>query len=687
MANQDSKLKVAELDFDKIKTNLKAFLKSQSEFSDYNFEGSGMSVLLDVLAYNTHYLGYYMNMMSNEMFMDTALMRQSVVSHAKLLGYTPRSRTASKATVNVSFDIIQSDANSVLTIPRFSRFVSAEIDGASYIFVNPEQTTVSKNSAGGFFVTNLEIKEGQPQGYTFTYDSQTNTKQIFELPDEGIDTSTLKVQVQVSNQNATKTTFTLAQDSTEVAATSNVFYLEENKNGKYQIYFGDDIIGKKLDDGNIVIVTYLVATGYASNGIKSFKFIDTVPGYTSNTYTVVESISGKLEEDIEEIRKVAPKSFISQNRAVTKNDYIALINRDYPYFSAVTVWGGEENDPPVYGKVFFSVKPAANYEVTTAEIDYISNNIIKPFSIMTVKPQYVAPDYVMLNLEVNVAFDPTKTSLTEGQLKSAVRGTIINYMDANLNSFDITLKTSKLMREIDNTDNGIENNEVMITLEKRFRPTPSVAKDYTIDFGIPLAPGTSIKRLFTEPSFKYFDTTGVQRDAFIEEIPQSFTGVQEVDVNTPGANYTENPTLTVIGDGQGAVIEPVIVNGKLKSVTVVSAGVGYTTANILITGGGNGSGATATPVLQAKSGKLRIYYFDDNKIKKSITDEAGTVYYDTGLVKLVNFRPIQVQDAFGTLVVKAYPKNSVFSTKRNKILTIDTTDPESIKINTNAVEA
>ena len=303
MANQDSKLKVAELDFDKIKTNLKAFLKSQSEFSDYNFEGSGMSVLLDVLAYNTHYLGYYMNMMSNEMFLDTALMRQSVVSHAKLLGYTPRSRTASKATVNVSFDIVQSDANSVLTIPRFSRFVSAEMDGASYIFVNPEQTTVSKNSAGGFFISNLEIKEGQPQGYTFTYDSQTNTKQIFELPDEGIDTSTLKVQIQVSNQNATKTTFTLAQDSTEVAATSNVFYLEENKNGKYQIYFGDDIIGKKLEDGNIVIVTYLVASGTAANGIKSFKFIDTVPGYTSNTYMVVESISGKFEEDIEEIAK------------------------------------------------------------------------------------------------------------------------------------------------------------------------------------------------------------------------------------------------------------------------------------------------------------------------------------------------------------------------------------------------
>lgn len=684
MANPDAKLKVAELDFDTIKSNLKAFLKSQNEFSDYNFEGSGLSVLLDILAYNTHYMGYYMNMVANEMFMDTALLRSSVVSHAKLLGYTPRSRAAAQATINVAFNIISSDANSSITLPRFSRFISGEKDGKNYIFVNSEQTTATKNSAGGFFFENLNIKEGQPTSYSFTYNVTNNPKQIFELPDLGIDTSTMKVQVQTSDENSTKETFTVAQDSTSVAATSSVYYLEENRNGKYQIYFGDNIVGKKLIDNNIVIVTYIVSSGIDANGIKTFKLVDNITGYTPAVSLVTESASGNLEEGIDEIKLVAPKSFIAQNRAVTKNDYISLINRDYPYFSAVTVWGGEENDPPVYGKVFFSVKPTSNYEVTSTEVDYVANKIIKPFSVVTVKPEYVAPDYNFINLEVNVTFDPTKTSKTEGQIETAVRNAILTYSEANLNTFDNTLKTSKLMREIDNADTAIENNEVFVTLEKRFRPTLNATKDYTIDFGVTLSPGNSLKRLFASPSFKVYDSTGVLRDAYIEEIPQSFTGISEINITNPGSGYTETPTVTLLGDGKGAELSPVLVNGKLKSITVVKSGIDYTTAAISITGG-NGSNAEAVPVLQAKSGKLRIYYYDDNKIKKSISDDAGTIYYDTGIVNITNFNPVLVQDAFGTMVAKAIPKNTVFSVTKNKILAIDSTDPESIKINVIAV--
>lgn len=684
MANPESKLKISELDFTAIKTNLREFLKDQSEFSDYNFEGSGMSVLLDVLAYNTHYMSYYLNMVANEMFLDTALTRPSVVSHAKLLGYTPRSRVASRAVINVAFDIISGDANSTMTISRFTRFISTEKDGTNYVFVTPEQTVLTKNNAGGFFAENLVIKEGQPQSYTFVYDSQTNTKQLFELPDIGIDTSTIKVQVQTSSQDTTKSVFRLATDSTEVTATSKVYYMDETRDGKYQIYFGENIIGKALDNGNIVIVTYIVTSGIEGNGLRSFQMMDTVPGYVPNVSIVSESSGGRLEETINSIKNVAPKSFVAQNRAVTKNDYVSLINRDYPYFSAVTVWGGEENSPPVYGKVFFSAKPAANYQLTKAEIDYVANKVIRPFSVMTVQPEYVAPDYNYINLEVNVTYDPTKTNMSEGQIKSAVRLAILSYAASNLNTFNNTLKISKLMREIDNVDPCIENNEVMVSLEKRFKPKLNESKNYILDFGIPLRKGNIIKRIFTTPSFKYYDGTGNLRDAYIEEVPQSFTGITEVAVLNSGSGYTETPTLTVYGDGRGAVLEPVIVNGKFRSVKVLNQGVDYSSATIEVTGG-NGTGAVLEPLLQAKSGKLRIYYYDDNKVKVSINDNIGTVYYNEGYIQLEGFNPNLVRDAYGTLVIKAYPENTVFSASKNKILAIDSTDPESIKINLSAL--
>ena len=240
MANPDAKLKVAELDFDTIKSNLKDFLKAQSEFSDYNFEGSGLSVLLDILAYNTHYMGYYLNMVSNEMFIDTAIKRGSVVSHAKLLGYVPRSRVAARAALDLTITPVANDSNSSIIIPRFTRFISESKDGVNYIFVNPSAKIVEKNTVSGLFsVTNLEIKEGQPSSVTFTYNSQTNPKQYFELPDVGIDTSTIQVTVQRSVENANQQSYILAQDATNVDEEAAVYYLEENKNGKYQVYFGD----------------------------------------------------------------------------------------------------------------------------------------------------------------------------------------------------------------------------------------------------------------------------------------------------------------------------------------------------------------------------------------------------------------------------------------------------------------
>jgi hypothetical protein len=686
MANPEAKLKVAELDFDAIKSNLRNFLKSQSEFSDYNFEGAGLSVLLDILAYNTHYMGYYLNMVSNEMFIDTAIKRGSVVSHAKLLGYVPRSRVSARALIDLTITPVSNDSNSSIVIPRFTRFVSESKDGINYIFVNSSARVVSKNTTSGLFdVDNLEIKEGQPNAITFTYDASTNPKQYFELPDVGIDTSTIQVTIQRSAENANQQSYILAQDATDVDESALVYYIEENKNGKYQIYFGDDVVGKALVDGNIVIVSYLVTSGFLGNSLREFKPVDTIlNGATVSVSLVSESSSGAAEEDIEKIRFTAPKAFISQNRAVTKNDYIALINRDYPYFEAVNVWGGEENDPPVYGTVFFTAKPLGGYEITLGEIEFVKNKILKPFSVLTVTPEYVEADFNYLNLNVNVNYDPTKTNLTGEEVNAAVRNAIATFCNENLNTFNSSFKVSQLSRAVDDANPAITSNDISVVIEKRFTPDTTRTLSYTLDFGTELTQGTTTQKLYSAPSFKYLDQAGIERDCFIEEVLQSFTGIESIDVVNPGFEYTSTPDVIIDGDGTGASARALIVNGALKRIEVTSSGTGYTSASVTITGGG-GTGATASANLQGRLGKLRVYYFDDNSIKKLITDDIGVIDYKTGIVNINNFAPTSIADAFGTLTLKAIPRNKIFSSFRNRIVTLDTSDPGSIVTSINPI--
>lgn len=686
MANVDAKLKVAELDFDRIKSNLKDYLKAQSEFSDYNFEGSGMSVLLDILAYNTHYMGYYLNMVSNEMFIDTALTRGSVVSHAKLLGYTPRSRVAARAGINLTITPVAGDANSSIIIPRFTRFVSETKDGVNYIFTNPSARVVTKNVATGLFVTqNLEIKEGQPVSFTFVYDSQTNPKQIFELPDVGIDTSTLQVVIQNSTQNANQETYILAQDATAVDSNALVYYLEENKNGRYQIYFGDGIIGKKISEGNIVIVSYIVTSGENANNLKDFKLLDNIlTGSTTVLSLVAESSSGATAETIDQIRFTAPKAFIAQNRAVTKNDYIALINREYPYFEAVNVWGGEENSPPVYGKIFFTAKPLGGYEITETEIEFVKNTVLKPFSVLTVTPEYTAADYNYLNLSIDVNYNPTKTNKTNDEIRSSILSSVRNFANTNLDTFNNSFRVSRLSRAIDDADNSITNNNIKVVLEKRFSVDTTRSADYILNFDTPLKQGTTTERIISTPSFGYLDNNGIERNCFIEEFLQSFTGIEEIEVKVGGSGYTTTPSVIIEGDGVGAQATASIVNGSVRSIKIIQPGSGYTSATARIVGGG-GSGATLRVNLQGRTGKLRIYYFDTNNIKKTITNNAGTVNYLNGTITLQNFSPTSVSDPFETLVIKAIPISSVFNSEKNRILTLDQSDPTSISLTINAV--
>lgn len=680
-----SKLSVAEIDFDAIKASLKNYLKSQSEFTDYDFEGAGINILLDILAYNTHYNSFYLNMVANEMFMDSASLRQSVVSHAKLLGYTPRSATGSEAIVDVTVTKSVSDPTTKLLLPRFSAFNSQSLDGESYIFLTTEDT-ITSNVGTTFTFSNVAIREGSSASYVYTVSNIDNPKQIFELPDSDIDTSTLIVIVQKSADETEQTTYSLATDSTEVTSTSTVYYLEEGNSGKYRIYFGDDIYGKKLADGNLVAVSYINTKGSAANGLTKFKLVtQLLSGATSNVATVINSAGGSVRELTDSIKFAAPKSFISNNRAVTKNDYITLINKKYPYFDAISVWGGEEQSPPVYGKVFIAAKPRLGYEITETEKSYVVNQIIKPFSILTVTPEFVDTNYNYVLLNVDVIYDPSLTSKTPGQIQTGIKNSILSFSQDTLNTFTSSFKLSKLLRYIDDSDTSISSSTADVFIQKRFSPILNSFENYTLTFDTQLRRGaTSSDKLFSTPSYTQQDATGITRNVFLEETPQSYSGIESIEILTSGSGYTKTPTVTINGDGQGANLTAVLVNGKIKSIKVDSPGTNYTTAVLSIenaSGDTSGSGATAKAIIQGKTGVLRSYYFDGTGAKKILDPNAGTIDYVNGVIQLNNFAPTGIQGDLSELRIAAKPNTLEFSSTRSTLITLDAFDPASIIIN------
>ena len=692
MANSlESKLIVSELDFDTIKNNLKNFLKSQSAFSDYDFEGSALSTLVDLLAYNTHYMGFYANMLANESFLDTASMRDSVISHAKMLGYTPNSVRSAKANVVLTYTQAQNPAVanlSSLTLPRFTKFASSALDGVNYSFTNLDEITVGKAN-NAFTFENLFITEGTPVNYVFTYDELTNPTQEFILPDNNIDTSTIELIIQSSIAELSQETYTLASDATTVNSNSAVYFLEEVTDNRYKIYFGDNILGKKLTDGNIVIVSYLLSRGEVANKATRFTILQSVGGL-ANANIVVNAVAsgGSAAETLTKIKFTAPKSYISNNRAVTKNDYIALIQKQYPSLEAVNVWGGEQNVPPVYGKVFVSAKPRNGFYITQTEKAYIVNEIINPIGMMTVTPEFVDADYNFLNLDVKVTYNPTATTRTPGQLQTAVKQAIIDYAARELNTFNSYFKVSRLMREIDNTDASILSNQVDVKIEKRLSPIISTERSYTLQYNTEIKRSTGKDRILSYPAFIAFDSNEVQREFFFEEVPLSFTGIRSINVVSGGSGLTTPPRLMIDGDGVGATAEAILTNGKVTEVRVTDPGIEYSTA--IITAYDENNNAISNISLEAvvgnNFGTIRSYYFDEFKVKQIYSSEAGTIDYKNGIIKINPFTPLDVDDTNKYLKFFVIPQNQLLNSSKNTILTLDVNDLASISVTVIPVE-
>ncbi len=675
------RLRVTELDFDTIKNNLKNFLNQQSEFTDYDFDGSGLSVLLDILAYNTHYNAYYLNMVANESFLDTALLRDSVVSHAKALGYVPYSQRAPVATINFTAQST-SNASGSLTIPSGFSFLSNQIDNTSYNFVVLDEVAISKAN-NQYYFENLEIYEGQLLTYVFNHDQATNPKQIFTLPDANIDTTTIKVTSVPAAGNTQVTVYQKVTDILDVESTSEVFYLQENKSGKFQIYFGNDIVGKKLPDGAVVSVTYLVTNGTASNKANNFiataTLVDSLAeGINNFVITPVSAASGgSLRESIDEIKFGAPAQFTTQNRLVTFKDYESYIKKNYPSVDSLSVWGGEDETPAVYGKVFVSLKPKQNYYISETEKQRIIDDIIKPKAIVSVGAEIIDPQYLYLLVDNYVEYDRKKTTQSAEAIKSAIRTSILTYNNTNLNKFGATFVLSKLQDVVDAVDlSSIRGSETILRLQKRFVPELNVSKTYEIQFNAELHRGTTTNRLASS-EFDVFDALGVRRTAQLEEVPNSFTGITEINVTNPGFGYTVAPTVTITGDGTGATATATIINGRVQKITVTNRGTDYTTALITLSGG-NGYGATAVAVLDARFGNLRTIYYDGFAQKQIIRDRAGTIDYQNGIVTLTDMRFLSVKPSDGFIRISLEAEKGIISSTKNTIITIDETDPAAI---------
>ena len=599
MADVASKLKVSELDFDTIKSNLKNFLSDQNELSDYNFDGSSMSIILDLLAYNTHYNAFYLNMIANEMFLDTATIRYSVVSRAKHLGYTPLSVRGAKAYIDLT--ISPADTPATIVIAKDTQF-SSVINGTSYIFATSNSTTVNVNSNGIYTTANVELTQGVPLTHRYTANI-ADPDQKFNLPNSNTDTSTLRVRIKSSATTSNLYTYDLANDTTTVNSTANVYWLEESEDGKYEVLFGDGIIGRKLSSGNVVLLSSQVADGEDTNGAKSFTMVSDVGGYSNVIVSTRTSASGgQIRDSIDQIKFNAPRNYQAQNRAVTVNDYIRILQRDYPAAESVIAWGGETSDPPVYGKIYIAVKPASGLTLSTATKDFIKNTVLGKRNVVSITPEIQDPDYMYVTIDSTVKFDSTKTTQTADTIKASISNTIYQYGQDNLRNFANEFRYSPMIKKIDETETSVESSLTTVKLKRSFTPTLNVALSYTLNYSnelFEIAGAASI----SSNQFTHKDDSGVLRtDCSL----QDSNGIMQV-FRTLGASRV------TVANNVGTVTYN---TGKIALTTFAPVTISDGSANVNITV--TLASSDITPV------RDQILLISNSDIKIAMVDTAGT---------------------------------------------------------------
>jgi hypothetical protein len=545
MAINNKRITVSDLDFDSIKANLKTFLQGQSEFSDYDFEGSGLSVLLDVLAYNTHYNGIYTNLAVNETFLDSASKRASVVSLAKMLGYVPRSAKCATAIVNATITTPTSSPNTV-TLPANQAF-NTSIDGESYTFYNRSAITVSRNSSGNYTFLNLSLTEGTPLQYKYTV--ATGVRYI--VPNANVDIDTLSVRVQENANSNLFEVYTRAESLTDVTSTTKVYFIKEIDDGLYEISFGNGVIGTEFANGNVVTLDYFVSSLEAANTASNFSYGgSSLLGSNLSITTLSRAAGGAASEDINSIKFNAPRMYAAQNRAVTPEDYKAIILSQFPQAASVTVWGGEDNDPPIYGKTFICIKPSEGSKLTNLQKEFITNNILQQRNIVSITPEIIDPGYFNVKVTSFVYYNPRETTKTPKQIETIVKDAILNYNATELEKFDGVLRFSKLSRIIDSSDPAIINNTTRIMVRRQFAPAYNISSEYKLNLINPISQdGGKQGDVFASTGFFVPNSTAVH---YLDD--DSFGNVRLYYIGPNFDKVIVNPSIGTIEYEAGRVV-------------------------------------------------------------------------------------------------------------------------------------
>jgi hypothetical protein len=519
-------LNVTELDFADIKNNLKNYLKQQTEFNDYDFEGSGLNILLDVLAYNTHYNALNAHYSLNESFLDSAQIRGNVVTRAKLLGYTPRSLLSPRAQVDIVVNIAGESGTipTTLSLPRGAKLTAA-VAGQEFTYVVLEtQTTTLVGTTYTF--SDVTIVEGTIRELKYRVDNDIEN-QKFQLSDFDADTSTLRVRVQSNEESTSFDVYTKFETLRGVDSTSKVYYLQENPSGYYEIYFGDGVTGFKPSNNNIITIDYVTTSGKESNGANSFTMSDSIGGFSNVAITLDSAAAGGAEaETMESIRFNAPLTFISQNRAVTADDYASIIKKEFSNIDSISTWGGEDNDPPDYGKVYICIKPLLANLLTTAEKTDIKGSILKGKNVVSITPEIVDPNFTYLELDVAFKYNPNLTDRSSVELSSVVKDTITDYNFNNLNKFDGVFRHSQLTRSIDNCDPSILNTMVRPRMFQNITPVNNADNNFSLSFSSPFyQSGLSTAYIMSSTAFKINNV-----DHFFGDVPISGSTQRKVIV-------------------------------------------------------------------------------------------------------------------------------------------------------------
>ena len=571
MAN-NRRIDVTEFDFDEVKTNLKTFLKAQTDFKDYDFEGSGMNVLLDTLAYNTHYLGYNMNMLANEMFIDSSSLRSSIVSHAKTLGYEVDSCRAPYAEVNIT---LNDSSMSSATMEAGTKF-NTTLNQVDYQFVNIAAVTASSTGLEIPF-KNIKIYEGTYVTTRYTVDS-SDVNQRFLLPEDRADTSTLTVKIQNSSSDTTQTTFTKATDISALVSTSEVYYLQEVEAGKYEVYFGDGVISKSISDGNIVLLQYVVTNKDAANGALTFTSAGAIDTVTDITVTTVEKAVGGTEaESLKSIKLNAPLDYASQGRCVTSEDYKLFAKKLFPQTQAVMVFGGEAGsyDPTLgvtstasYGRVYISIKSTTGNNLTTVQKEQLVADLQK-YNVASITPVIIDPEITYLILNVNFKYDSNKTTKEKSELITDINSTLTDFNKNELQSFGSLFRHSVVTGLIDDTHTSILSNITNVTLAKTFAPTLNASTGYNVYFnnalynphtehnkaggGIITSSGFKVSGDATNEQFFDDDGNGNLRRYYIEGITRNYQDSTAGTVNYATGSIKVNAiNVTSLSDIDGA---------------------------------------------------------------------------------------------------------------------------------------